>query len=200
MIKINLLPVKEAKKRATAQNQLIAAVIVFLIVFAGIGYIAFSRRGTITRLNNEIAQKNKDLNRLTETQKKVEQFKKDNDNLLQKITVITDLETGRDWYIQIIDQLSEAMPEGVWLTSLDTPRGGKAGSSIYAGNWELKGGAREKDQVGNLISNLEKRNKYFAAVMLKKITKQSSSGEEVYYRYEMSITIAKPPKAEAQAG
>ncbi len=201
MIKINLLAVKEAKKRANAQNQLVAVVIVFVIVFVGIGYIAFSRRGNINRLNEEIAQKQRDLTRLQETQKKVEQFKKDNENLQQKITVITDLETGRDWYLQILDQLSEAMPEGVWITTLDTPKGGKGGASIYSGNWEIKGGAQDKDQVGNLISNLEKRNKFFTAVVLKKITKQAG-GEETgtYFKYEMSITITKPPKAEAEAG
>jgi len=199
MIKINLLPVKEAKKRATAQNQMIIAFLTFLIVFVGVGYIAYARKATITRLSREISQKQKDLTRLQETQKKVEQFKKDNDNLQQKISVITSLETGRDWYLQIIDQLSEAMPEGVWIDSLDTPRGTRSGG-IYGGNWEIKGGALEKDQIGNLISNLEKRGKFFTVVSLKRIAKQTKPDIGTFYNYEMSITVSQPPKAVAEAG
>ena len=78
--------------------------------------------------------------------------------------MITNLETGRDWYLQLIDQIGEAMPEGVWIDNLDTPRG--KGATIYNGSWEIQGQALEKDQIGNLISNLEKRNKYFLAVTL----------------------------------
>jgi len=199
MIKINLLAVKEAKKRATAQNQLIAAAIVFLVVFAGIGYIAFSRTQTVKRLDKEIADKQQELKRLQETQKKVEKFKKDNADLQQKISVITSLETGRDWYLQIIDQLSEAAPEGLWIETLDTPKGSKS-ATIYSGGWLIKGGALEKDQIGNLISNLENRSKYFAAVSLKKITKASRADLGTYYTYDITITVNQPPKAEAEAG
>jgi len=197
MIKINLLPVKEAKKKATVQNQLIGIAIVFMVVFAGLGYRAYTQIDKTKQLNNDIAQKQKELADLKEIQKKVEQFKKDNENLTQKISVITDLETGRDWYLQIIDQLSEAMPEGVWIESLNT--GGK-GANIYQSPWEIKGGALERDQVGNLISNLESRNKFFSSVSLKKITKSNKPDVGEYFPYELSITVTKPPKAEIEGG
>lgn len=197
MIKINLLPVKEAKKKATLQNQIIAAGIVLLVVIIGVGYIAYLRKQTINRLNQEIAAQNKRLAELKEIQKKSEEFKKANEELAQKIGVITDLETGRDWYLQIIDQLSEAMPEGVWIDSLSAL---SKGGLIYNATWEIKGGALEKDQVGNLISNLESRNKYFKSVSLKKISKTNRSGLGICFSYEISITVNQPPKPKIEAG
>ncbi len=200
MIKINLLAVKEAKKRATAQNQVIAAGIVFLVVIVGVGYLAILRTRTISRLNGEISQTTVELARLEATKKKVEQFRKANDNLQQQISVITSLETGRDWYLQILDQISDATPEGVWVDTLNTPKGSKTGGGIYSGSWEIKGGAWEKDQIGNLISNLENRTGYFGSVTLKKIAKGNKADLGEFYSYEMSITVNKPPAAAAEAG
>ena len=198
MIKINLLPVKEAKKRTTIQNQLVVAVIVLLVVIIGVGYKAYSRKKQISDLNNQLAQKKKDLAELQNVQKKVEQFKKDNDNLSQKIGVISGLENGRDWYLQIIDQISEAIPKEVWINELKTP----AAKDVSRAPWEIKGGAMEKDQISNFMSNMEKQNKYFGVISLKKVNRQKGSAEVAapYYEYDMTIQVKSPPQVEPGAG
>ena len=84
MIKINLLAVKEAKKKATAQNQLIIAGVVIAAVVIGVVYVAISRHQSIARLTDQMNGKKKDLARLQAIQKKTEQFKKDNEHLQQR--------------------------------------------------------------------------------------------------------------------
>ena len=164
MIKINLLPVKEAKRKTTIQNQLVVAVIVLLVVLAGIGYMIYMRKSTISNLQSEQARKQTDLTNLTSVQKKVEQFKKDNENLTQKIDVITGLENGRDWYLQIVDQISETIPREVWIDSLRASAE-KTGGAV----WDISGGALEKDQISNFMSNMEKKDKFFGIISLKRV-------------------------------
>jgi len=198
MIKINLLPVKEAKKKATLQNQIVVVIVVLLVVLAGIIYMVVARKGQINSLDNTIAQKKKELAELQSIQKQMEQYKKDNEILQKKIEVITGLERGRDWYLQLIDQLSEAIPQNetgqnaVWIDNLITGKGESTGA-LYNTAWELKGGATEKDQISNFISNLEKRNKYFGVVNLKKVELQAKSGlGSPFYQYQMSVEVKKP--------
>jgi type IV pilus assembly protein PilN len=198
MIKINLLPVKEAKKRTTIQNQLVLAVVVLLVVIAGVIYMGYIRKKEISHLNNTVAQKQQRLRDLQEVQKKVEQFKKDNENLSQKISVIAGLENGRDWYLQVLDQISEAIPKEVWIDELKTP----VAKDMSKGFWEIKGGALEKDQISNFMSNMEKKNKYFSVVSLKRVERQKATTEinVPYYRYEMSIQIKGAPQVQPGAG
>jgi len=193
MIKINLLPVKEEKKRVTLERQIITAVIVLLLTFAGIGYTAYLRKSQIRRLENQIEQSRRELNRLQKIKKKVEEFKRANANLQQKIGVITSLEKGRDWYLQLLDQLAESAPEGLWFESIKTPRGSSTGS-IYNGAWQIRGGALEKDLVSDFISNIEQRKKYFSSANLSKIEMTRKGKVAIpYYRFELSVNVKKPP-------
>jgi len=196
MIKINLLPVKEEKKRVTIERQLITLVVVILVTLVGVGYTAYLRKSQIKRLQGEIASKQSELQRLKKVQEKVNEFKKANEDLEKKIAVITSLEKGRDWYLQIIDQLAQAVPEGVWIVFLDTPKGTRTGA-IYSGAWRVKGGALDKDLVSNFILEIKRRDKYFAGVYLRKITlARKKTGAVSYYEFDMDVRV----KAPAQKG
>jgi len=198
MIKINLLPVKEARKRTTIQNQLVLAVVALLVVVVGVFYVAYMRKKEISHLNNTVAQKQQRLKDLQEVQKKVEQFKKDNENLTQKIGVIAGLENGRDWYLQVLDQMSEAIPKEVWVDELKTP----TAKDMSKGFWELKGGALEKDQISNFMSNMDKKTNYFSVISLKRVERQKATVEinVPYYKYEMSVQIKGAPQVQPGAG
>jgi len=196
MIKINLLPVKEKKKQATIERQIVAAIVVLLAVLAATGYMVVMRKATIKDQQKLIANNQKELERLKGVQTKVEQFKKDNENLSEKIRVISGLESGRDWYLQILDQMSDCMPREVWIESLNTP----AGSSIYTSQWQIRGSALEKDQISNFMSNMERKTSYFGIISLKRVDKvRGSSDSGSYYSFEMSIQVKSPPQARPEA-
>jgi len=193
MIKINLLPVKEEKKRVAVERQLIAFVVIILLTIVGVAYTGYLRKSQIRRLQNRVAEHQRELQRLKKVQEKVNEFTKANEDLEKKISVITSLEKGRDWYLQLIDQLAQAKPEGVWLLSIITPKAASTGS-IYKGAWQIKGAALEKDLVSNFILEIKRRNKYFSGVYLRKITlSRKSMGEVNYYQFDMDLKVKPPP-------
>ncbi len=199
MIKINLLPVKEEKKRVAVERQLITFVVIILITIVGVGYTGYLRKSQIRRLQNQVAERQQRLQRLKKVQEKVNEFKKANEDLQKKISVITNLEKGRDWYLQLIDQLAQAKPEGVWLLSIDTPRGTNTGA-IYNGAWKIRGAALEKDLVSNFILEIKRRDKYFSGVYLRKINlSRKSVGAVSYYEFDMDLKVKPPPSKGMEA-
>jgi type IV pilus assembly protein PilN len=181
MIKINLLPVRAAKKKETFMNQIYVAILVLVMCFAVIGWRAYTQKAKIATIEMDIAKNKKDLESLKETVKKVQEFEASKKVLQQKIDTITTLEEGRDRFIQIIDQISQAIPGGAWVTNLDikSPKG----ASIVV----IRGAAYEKDDVGIFISNLSARNSFIKDVQLGALT-QALRGGVTIYNYDLTIT------------
>ena len=197
MIKINLLPVRAAKKKETFMNQLYVGILVLALCVAGIGWRAYIQKSKIAVTEKDIQDRKKELEDLKETVKKVEEFKAKKAVLEQKIATIETLEQGRSKFIQIIDQISQAIPGGAWVNSM-TLKSTKGNAAIV-----LRGSAYEKDDVGIFISNLSARNKYIKDVQLGALTAGAAGGVgggATVYNYDLTITPqgeGKPP-AEAE--
>jgi type IV pilus assembly protein PilN len=190
MIKINLLPVRAAKKKETFMNQIYVGILVLVLTFGVMGWRAFSQKAKIADTEKEITARKKELDDLKETVKKVQEFEAKKAVLQQKITTIETLEAGRDRFIQLIDQISQAIPGGAWVGSV-TIRSTKGGAAAIA----LKGSAYEKDDVGIFISNLSARSQFIKDVQLGGLN-QASAGSVVglsLYNYDLTIV----PQGEA---
>ena len=91
MIKINLLPVRQLKKRAKARNQLIGLFVGLLCLFSVAGLVTYYQLGKVTVLENQISALNKEKQRyapIIAQIKKMEQQKKE---LERRIDVIKKL-------------------------------------------------------------------------------------------------------------
>jgi type IV pilus assembly protein PilN len=197
MIKVNLLPVRAARKKETFMNQIYIGILVIIISLGVVGWRAYSMQERIKGLEREISQKKKELAELKDIEKEVEEFKAKNKVLQDKVSVITSLEEGRDWFIQVIDHISQSIPEEVWVTSLSMGgRGGRGATAvIYSAPVKLDGGAYRKDDIGYFISNLESNKEYISRVSLGKITQKGGGRTEgEYYNYDLTINIKPPPK------
>ena len=60
MLKINLLPIRQLKKRAKARNQIAAGIVIFISVLVLLGLVGILQAGRITTLNDDIAVKTKE--------------------------------------------------------------------------------------------------------------------------------------------
>jgi len=198
MIRINLLPVRAAKKKETFMNQIYVGVLVLALTFAGVGFQAFSQKGKISRLRSDIGAREKELKDLKEVVEKVEEFEAKKEVLQQKIDLITDLEQGREHFIQIVDVISQAIPGGAWVSSVSFK--GKGGKSKEASGVSLRGAAYEKDDVGIFIGNLKAQNQYVKAVQLGSLSASGrGSATSSLYNFDMVITPQAEKKAEAAA-
>jgi type IV pilus assembly protein PilN len=195
MIKINLLPVRAAKKKETFMNQIYVGILVLVLVFAGVGWRAYSRKAEISRLDKEIVDRKKELDDLKGIVKKVEEFEAKKQVLEQKIALIEDLEKGRDYFIQIIDQISQVIPGGLWVTGLSFK--GAKGASKQSSTISVKGSAYEKDDVGIFIANLNANKDFIKEARLLSLTSSRAKEGAATELYNYDIVIV--PKVEEKA-
>jgi type IV pilus assembly protein PilN len=200
MIKVNLLPVRAAKKKETFMNQIYIGILVIIISVLVVGWRAWTMQSKIESLDTQINDRKRELAELRDIEKKVEEFKAKNKVLEDKISAIVALESGRDWFIRIIDHVSMSMGTyDVWVTSLSMGgKGGRrGGGGIYGAPVKIQGGAFEKDAIAFFISNLESNKEYVSRVTLGKITQKKASRATAasYYSYDLTIKIKGAPGA-----
>jgi type IV pilus assembly protein PilN len=124
VIRINLLPVREARRKAGVRQQLMvlaAALIGAVVVSAGVHSWMLS---SISSAKGRVAALEQQLEQYKPQQQQVEAFKKKKAEIEQKLAVIADLERQRSGPVHIMDELSDHIPDRVWLTEL-TADGGK---------------------------------------------------------------------------
>jgi len=119
MIRINLLPYHEEKKRASTQRQLfiwLASLGGLLLLMALFHiHMLMSVSGLETKVNAAQVK----LDALTKITGDLEKFKSDKEMLEKKIGIIENLEKDRSYPVHIMDELaSRISPEREWLTTV----------------------------------------------------------------------------------
>ena len=130
MIKINL--VSEGKKPVVARKQtrsdgglmggenaaLYWLVLGFLLFAIGFGVWWWRLNSTIKANDEQIREKERRVAELEEIIKRVEEFERKEAELERKIDVITDLKNNQRGPVEIMDEVSRALPELLWIDRL----------------------------------------------------------------------------------
>jgi type IV pilus assembly protein PilN len=123
MIKINLLPKEEQKRRAPVKPNNILIVVGAILVAAGMGYGWYWLSGTVQRVESEIRNRQAELKRYEGFAKDVEKYQAEKKRLEERIKAIGVLMAARGGPSRLLDEVSKALPNEVWLTSVS--RSGK---------------------------------------------------------------------------
>ncbi|OEU52993.1 MAG: hypothetical protein BA872_09515 [Desulfobacterales bacterium C00003060] len=146
MIRINLLPVRAARKKENVRRQLC---VFSLSVFFALGvmtYIAIHLDGTISDLDVKIENAQQELRRYQAIVKQVKKIKKQLKTLEAKMKVIEMLEANRSGPARIMDALTSlVVANKMWLTSM-TQTGGMM---------NLEGVATDNKTVADFMKRLE---------------------------------------------
>lgn len=145
MIRINLLPHREAKRRARRQQfysligmvAVLAALIVFVVHTAIAGYITAQEEKN-NFLKKEIAILDKQLD-------EIKRLKEQTQALLVRKQIIESLQRDRAEAVRLLSELVKQMPEGVYVRSLK-----QDGIKI-----SLNGYAQSNARVSTLMRNIE---------------------------------------------
>lgn len=156
MIKINLLPVRAEKKRETIRQQIIIAAMVLLATFVVIGFLHSGISSKIKETQKKVAETDEKIKHLKSIIGEVDKFKETKKDLEQKLSIIESLENNRLGPVLLMDELSQAMPDRCWFTSLS-----ESSSKI-----KVKGKALDTNNVAALMDNLN-RSEMFDNVVLK---------------------------------
>ena len=119
MIHINLLPVRQIKKRLRAVNELIVFALSLAVLLVGIGIASGVVAHTISSLNQDIVQLTAKKNSYNPILKQIAELKKTKLNLEAKINTIKKLKKGSQVTVRILDELANRTPSNrIWLKSL----------------------------------------------------------------------------------
>ena len=123
MIRINLLGVeRKTAKRAsllqTGQKVTIgcSAILIVAALFVGWRYWTLQQRSA--RLDTDISGAQRETTRLHAIIQNVQQFEQQKAQLQQRVVLIEQLRTGQTGPVHMLDQISRALPEMLWLTEL----------------------------------------------------------------------------------
>lgn len=159
MLRINLLPVKAARKHVTAKQELVA-VATFLSVVAVILYMWHqSIAGKVEDMQGRVNEVRGEIKQLKQDVVKVEDFKKKAETLENKIQVIHDLQTKRIGPAKLLDELATILNEEpkVWLTKFEEGDEGKL---------VLEGGAMEHENISDFQLALDRHSTYLKNLKL----------------------------------
>src|SRR5947209_6041232 len=115
MIRINLLPVRAAKKREFGRQQLV--LFALIIVIGAIGnWFWYSRvDNELTALDQNISRTRTEVAQLEKTIGEVKSIKEDKKALEDKLKILDTLKKGRTGPVKVMDELATIIPQKVWI-------------------------------------------------------------------------------------
>ncbi len=194
MIKINLLsegrrPVVARKAKPTLNlggqdpNNLllVAGIILGLLAAGGWWYVTNAK---VSSVNRQVREAEAEFEKLRPIIKEVNDFKRKQTDLENNVAVIKNLKRQQKGPVHIMDRVSRAVPELLWLDSM-TVRGNRIG---------LRGKAFNTNAVAAFIQNLDEVEEFNEPTA--KNIKKGGRGGTVSYSFEISFGFILPEEAE----
>lgn len=193
MIRINLLsegrrPVaaKEPKKVSTSSVDQASLALVALFILALV--VALGHNFLLGRAVGEkkaaVAEAQREVDELAPIIQEVEEFKAKRAELERKVFVITDLKQRQHGPVQIMDHVSRALPELLWLQKME----------VKPQKIVLTGQAFNTNAVANFIENLD-----LVEAFKEPVLKDTRFDKEIYvYTIEFNYSFSPPRPAEAE--
>ncbi len=177
MPRINLLPVKAARRADMARTELVAFVGLLAIILAGLCSWYISCEADISDMQMRLADEQKDLGDIEKTVVLVEDFKKKALVLERKLAAIETLKKQKQGPSKMLSDLADILTKQrhVWLTSVDE----------HDGLLLLHGGAMDQDNISEFQLALEQQSKFFRDINL---TLVSSATELSSAYFQWTIT------------
>jgi type IV pilus assembly protein PilN len=153
LIRINLLTVdrERAKRKAkfqVGQKITVGCSLILVAAIFVIGWWYWSLHRTSADLDQQIVDAERETQRLQSVIQQVAQFEARRAQLQQRVTLIEELRKGQTGPVHLLDQISKALPEGMWLTDLR-----QVGSEIT-----MEGRCTSLNSLSDFVSGLEVSN------------------------------------------
>jgi len=197
LIRINLLTearAAAAKRRGPAlptgaklNNLLLIGGLALGLIYIGTMFLVLSSQRR--HLDEDIGRAREEVARLKSIIDEVKGYEDKKRSLEEKISLINNLKTNQKGPVRLMDEVSKALPDLVWLTDMQ----------MQGDQLTLKGRTLSPNAVATYLENL-KKSPYFAEPVFKNLGREA--GPQGIYVWEMSVkfTNGKTPAAQAAAG
>lgn len=189
MIRINLLAVeREQKKRpsllatqkvAIAGSAILAAAALFL------GWRFVSLRQESARVDAEIKAAQLETQRLRTVLQDVQNFEARKQQLQQRVALIEELRKGQSGPVRMLDEISRALPDRLWLTTLTQDATGV----------KLEGRTTSLTALSDFVGNLENSG-YFARpveILDSQVENNQGAGDVVRFSVKAQFQLPGAP-------
>jgi type IV pilus assembly protein PilN len=153
MIRINLLAVDRGPAKKTrsatvvtsAQRVTIGAALILLSTLVVVGWWFWSLHTTGVRLDEDIARSEIEAQQLRSVLAQVQKFETRKAVLQQRVTLIEQLRRGQTAPVHVLDEVSKALPERLWLVSM----------SQHVADFTIEGRTTSLTALSDFVANLE---------------------------------------------
>lgn len=149
------------------------------LLCAGAWYL---KQRDIANLDASIAEAQKRQKELQAIKAQVDAFQKKKKTLEDKVNLIERLKAEQSGPVHMLDELSKALPDLVWLTDLDQS----------AGNVKLTGESNGLTSVADFISNLEKSGWFPRVDLVSSSEATTQSGPGTVVKFVVSAQFKDP--------
>jgi type IV pilus assembly protein PilM len=203
---INLLAVeRERTKRRVpslglqpVQKVAIAASLILVLTTLGLGWRYWSVRQRLTRLDAEIVAAEAETRRLRTVLTDVQKFESRRAQLQQRVALIEELRKGQYGPVRMLDAISRALPDRLWLTNLEQKGPGEI---------TLQGMTTSLTSLSDFVGNLEASGHFARPVEIlgSQVETQKTGADLVRFTVRANFKVpgvpapAPPPPARAGA-
>jgi type IV pilus assembly protein PilN len=190
MIRINLLPIRAVQRKERLRGQVIVLALFLILVSAGCAAAYASIVSKLEAENQGIARTQDELNQLRKDLGEVAQYKKLQGELQGKLDVLAQLKSARSGPVRLLDDLSNALPERLWLTSYK-----ETGGSI-----SISGVGLNEKTVAEFLRDLEASPSYRNVEL--RVIEQITQGDQRLHKFDLTcraVAPSSPPQAPTPA-
>jgi type IV pilus assembly protein PilN len=180
MIHINLLPVREERRKAGARQ--LALVLVGALIGSMLlsGAVHWKVRHDISSTRALTVATQKEIDRFEPQLKQVEEFKKTKAEIEQKLDVIQGLNEARSGPVHMLDELATHTPDRIWISKV----------SVHNGRMLMEGMSLDNELVALFLTALEE-SPYFKSVELVETQAKEKDGFRLN-AFEVSAVLTAP--------
>jgi len=183
MVRINLLPVREIKRRIQAKQQIIffALALIGLLVFLGLA--GFLQTSKANRLHQDLIKIKQEKQRYARVLRQIKKLEKDKNLLEKQIDIIHKLKAESSLTVHVLDEVANRTPtKRMWLTSLS-----QNGNTL-----KLTGMALDNRTIAGYMESL-KKSPYIKTVNLANASLKTFAGRNLK-SFSLTCTVGVPAK------
>jgi type IV pilus assembly protein PilN len=194
MIRINLLGVERKQSRRPAaafdigKRITLACSLVLVVATAGIAFWYWTLTQQSAQVDRDIVAAREKQARLTSLINEVSKFEARRSQLQQRVALIEQLRKGQSLPVQLLDEVSQSVPEMLWLTSMEQK--GLADVTI-------EGRATTLIALSDFVANLGNRAFFSKPIeIIQSKAQQNQSGVELV-EFTVKAQLANAPAPQA---
>lgn len=177
MIKINLLPVRAAKKKENAIQQLVIAGTAVVFIALVVISLYFVKRVQVSATKDEITAANSKITELKAKIGKLEELKTLKEQVKKKLDVLGQLRKNKTGPAQRLSTLSDLTPERLWLTNYN-----ETGQDV-----KISGIAFTEELIAQFMKSLEASNDFMAVEL--QVSEQTMMGDTKLKKFDLAMKL-----------